>query len=267
MGLLSGVKEEGSKAETGSNTRGINTPLINSPKLNKQNTNTSETSSVRDINGNRPFEYLDERLAQKIHKVNSLNLTPFEIQKILSDYFLKPSKNDQEKSKLFKKLLGSFSEIIFSSSTSLIELNELNDLKIALNIRYKGYLKYCKTLESENSKLKEDLEKFNLIKEKIHSLELKKTEEEKKNYILVEESTKLKANLAEANKKVMIYKTNWNESQAEFFRYKTLLVQEFRSLRFDLMESNTERDLLRKEIKNFMEFCEKHNIHNSFSFN
>lgn len=242
-----------SKISGKSNNRRDEIPILNTTQIvDKDNV------SVKTISTFKAFNPYDTELSRDNHEKIIFKYTPYDIVKMIKEFTKKV--NEKEMAKFFNDITTWFSELTYNSYLTITEINELNDLKIALNIRYKAYLKHCKKLDEELVLLKDKNASFEEERKLLNSLKTKNQELEKKVTLIIEENSKIKSNLNELMKQHNIYKNKWINTENEYIHYKELIVEEYRSLLFDLNEAEKDRDYYKSKILTFKNMLSKENI-------
>lgn len=244
-----------SKISGKSNNRKDEIPtLITNQIVDKDKDNIS----VKTMSTFKAFHPYDMDLSRENHEKISFKYTPYDIVKMIKEFTKKV--NEKEMAKFFNDITTWFSELTYNTYLTMTEINELNDLKIALNIRYKAYMKHCKKLDEELKSLKEKNVSFEEERKNLNFLKNKNLELEKKYATIFEENSKIKSNLNEFTKQHNIYKNKWINTENEYLRYKELIVEEYRSLLFDLNEAEKDREYYKSKILSFKMLLSKENI-------
>lgn len=242
-------------------TTGKITPKVDSPRSVKKfaKDNISETQSVMTTSTLKPFDQLDNKISSVPTEIFDFKYTPYELVRLFKD-FTKKKLNENEISRFFNELINWYSDLLCQAHSSLVEIKENNDLKLALNARYKAYLKHSQKLEDENKKLLKEIEKYSSVKDEIEKLKQAKYEEEKKSQELKSETTKFKSTLAENQYLINTYKQKWVTVEAEYMRFKQLFRKELKNIRFEYLECKRDKDNMRDLLLEFKHFCESNGI-------
>ena len=101
-----------------------------------------------------------------------------EIKTLLVEFFTTLKKSPQKISHFISELINEYSNFIFYSQKTLMEIRELDIVKSAMHERFKKYHKICFELEGEL----EDLQKFARTNKEIKEILMKQKQEVEVKY-------------------------------------------------------------------------------------
>lgn len=248
--------------KSGNATRGNITPKPESPKSvlkNKEPDLNSDYKTINTTSNQKPFDNLDNKLSTIPNDKLEFKYTPFDLVKLFKE-FTKKKLDENEISKFFNELINWYSDLLYNVNLTLVEVKELNDLKIALNARYKAYFKHSKKLEEENNSFKAQIQKFSSLKEENEQLKHSRYEEERKVQELKAEKSKILCSLGENQKLINSFRQKWLNTESEYLRFKQLFKNELRNLRFEFDESQQEKKEIVELLVKFKNFCSDNKI-------
>ncbi len=219
----------------------------------------SDYKTINTTSNQRPFDNLDNKISSTPNEKFDFKYTPFDLVKLFKE-FTKKKLDENEISKFFNELINWYSDLLYNVNLTLVEVKELNDLKIALNARYKAYSKHSKKLEDENNSIKQQIQKYSNMKEENDVLKRSKYEEERKIQELKSENSKIQSSLSENQKLINSFRQKWLNTESEYLRFKQLFKNELRNLRFEYDEAQQEKKEIVDLLLKFKKFCFENRI-------
>jgi hypothetical protein len=168
----------------------------------------------------------------------------------LLNKFLKSNFSTEKLTAFIKEVCQEYSELLFFSNKSIIEIRELETVKNALNERYRRYHKLSQQLEAELTDMKKYL--VNSQQEDSSKTDLKEKQNLEMKYLAaMNEVSMLRAQSETFMKKAEMIKFREEQMSSEYESFKIIFMKEIRNLKFDLEETIRQRDSLRDALIEF----------------
>lgn len=168
----------------------------------------------------------------------------------LLNKFLKSNFSTEKLTAFIKEVCQEYSELLYFSNKSIIEIRELETVKNALNERYRRYHKLSQQLEADLTDMKKSL--VNSLQEDSNKVDMKEKQSlEIKYQAAMNEVCLLRAQSETSSKKAEMIKFREEQISSEYETFKTIFMKEIRNLKLDLEETARQRDNLRDVLIEF----------------
>lgn len=189
--------------------------------------------------------------------------------KMYLNKFLKSNFPVDKLTAFIKELCSGYSELLFSSNRSLVEVKEMEIVKNALNERYKNFEKLCseyekkiklQTINNENiastsNNVYNPINKENAFNSNNINTYQNSVNEEKEK--LMEQIETNKMYISRYQTRANLYKEKFEEIKVDYDQFRNIFVNENRGLKFKLEMAIKEKNALQKQIEEFNKFYDQ----------
>lgn len=189
--------------------------------------------------------------------------------KMYLNKFLKSNFPVDKLTAFIKELCSGYSELLFSSNRSLVEVKEMEIVKNALNERYKNFEKLCaeyekkiklQNINNENIASTSQSIYNSINKEKMtnnHNINSNQNSSNKDKEKLMEEIETNKMYISKSQTRANLYKEKFEEIKVDYDQFRNIFVNENRGLKFKLEMAINEKNVLQKQIDEFTKFYDQ----------
>lgn len=186
--------------------------------------------------------------------------------KMYLNKFLKSNFPVDKLTAFIKELCTGYSELLYSSNRSLMEIKEIEIVKNALNERYKHFEKLSSELENQlkvqnlntpNNHNDSNISFSNKIYGSQNQIIQKNSLDEEEKEKLLQQIETNKMYLEIYQQKANLYRDKYEQVKMDYDQFRNIFVKENRGLKYQLDTVLVEKNTLQKQIDEFNKFFEQ----------